>query len=120
MISKNNIISKIFEQPIKFDECYDYREDLIELIESLPDDPCERCKELEAKLTDYLHTSSHKVADKSISELEGLLRKSVDIIKMEKVCYGKGFCHECPDGCPVESFVNSKEIKAAVGVKDEE
>ena len=154
---------------------------LYEEIEHLPDEPCERCKELEKQLKDkddiativYMSAKADckarireleknelqiikerdifedyidKIADElgdntewsscnnradnciklinlkndKIKELEGLLRESVDIIKMEKVCYGKGFCHECPDGCPVESFVNSKEIKAAVGVKDEE
>jgi hypothetical protein len=47
---------------------------VLDAIYSIPDEPCERCKELEAKLTDYFHTSSHKVKDKRIEELEARLK----------------------------------------------
>jgi hypothetical protein len=54
---------------------------------------CKRCKELEQQLTDYLHTSSHKIKDKrireledKIKELEGLLREVLEIFEIDEEC----------------------------------
>jgi hypothetical protein len=61
---------------------------ILSKIDQEPAQECERCEKLEQQLTDYLHTSSHKIKDKrireledKIKELEGLLREAIAILE---------------------------------------